>query len=167
MSMAVSTALIPWSFTLIGAPQKAMIASPMNLSSVPSCSKITSTIPERYPFRISTTFSASNCSDMEVNPLMSEKRIVNLSLVPTSAFNTSSGDLSINMESIEGDTYWENIFFLFLLSLPSVMLRKAKEPIHEMTIEIVGATISNTILCLNHQKEADIYTNARRNGTPN
>ena len=113
----------------------------------------------KFPFtegRISTTFSASYCSDMEVNPLISEKRIVNLSLVPTSAFNTSSGDLSINMESIEGDTYWESIFFIFLLSFPSVMLRNAKEPIHEMTIEIVGATMSNTILCLNHQKEADI-----------
>ena len=41
-----------------GAPQKPMIPSPMNLSSVPSYLKIVSTISSKYSFSISTIVSA-------------------------------------------------------------------------------------------------------------
>ena len=48
MATAARSARSGSSAWAIGAPQSAMIASPMNLSSVPPCSKITSTISVKY-----------------------------------------------------------------------------------------------------------------------
>ena len=53
-----------------------MTASPMNLSSVPPCSKITSTISLKYSLRSWATASGPMDSAIAVKPRMSLKRIV-------------------------------------------------------------------------------------------
>ena len=53
-----------------------MIASPMNLSSVPPCSKITSTISLRYSLRSRAIASGSIDSAMAVKPRTSLKSTV-------------------------------------------------------------------------------------------
>ena len=60
----------------IGAPQSAMIASPMNLSSVPPCSKITSTISLKYSVRSRAIASGPIDSAIAVKPRMSLKSTV-------------------------------------------------------------------------------------------
>ena len=60
----------------MGAPQSAMIASPMNLSSVPPCSKITSTISVKYSLRSWAIASGPIDSAIAVKPRMSLKSTV-------------------------------------------------------------------------------------------
>ncbi len=59
----------------MGAPHNAMIASPMNLSSVPPCSNTTSTISVKYSVRSLAMSSGLMVSDIGVKPRMSEKKI--------------------------------------------------------------------------------------------
>ncbi len=59
----------------MGAPHSAMIASPMNLSSVPPCSNTTSTISVKYSVRRVAMLSGLIVSDIGVKPRMSEKKI--------------------------------------------------------------------------------------------
>ena len=58
-----------------GAPQFAMMASPMNLSRVPPCSNTMSTISLKYSLSSFTKSSGAMRSDIGVNPQMSLKRI--------------------------------------------------------------------------------------------
>src|SRR2546426_9249075 len=58
----------------MGAPHSAMIASPMNLSSVPPCSNTTSTISVKYSVRSVAMASGLIVSDIGVKPRMSEKK---------------------------------------------------------------------------------------------
>ena len=51
-----------------GAPQKAITQSPTNLSSVPWCWKMTDTIMFKCSFRVATTLSGGNFSEIVVNP---------------------------------------------------------------------------------------------------
>ena len=53
-----------------------MIASPINLSSVPSFSKTTATIRVRYFVQLHDQFSGSALSVKVVNPMRSENSIV-------------------------------------------------------------------------------------------
>src|SRR5215211_5439216 len=61
------------SLCAIGAPQSTMIASPMNLSSVPPCSKMTSTISVKYSLRSWAMPSGPIASAIGVKPRMSLK----------------------------------------------------------------------------------------------
>jgi hypothetical protein len=55
----------------MGAPNNAMMQSPMNLSTVPLHSKITALIDVKNSFSIHTTSRASIFSDMVVKPRIS------------------------------------------------------------------------------------------------
>lgn len=66
----------------MGAPQNAITASPMNLSSVPPWRKTVAAIRSRYSFSISTTLSAGSASEMEVKPRMSLKSSVTVARAP-------------------------------------------------------------------------------------
>ena len=59
----------------IGAPHSAMIASPMNLSSVPECSNTISTISVKYSVSRVAISSGPMVSESGVKPRMSEKKI--------------------------------------------------------------------------------------------
>src|SRR5437660_1741222 len=59
----------------MGPPHNAMIASPMNLSSVPPCSNTSSTISVKYSVRSVAMLSGLIVSDIGVKPRMSEKKI--------------------------------------------------------------------------------------------
>ena len=55
-----------------GAPNSALIASPMYLSTYPPRPSITSTIFSKYRFNWPTSSAGRNGSEMEVNPRMSD-----------------------------------------------------------------------------------------------
>ena len=84
MRIAVRQACSGWAVSSIGAPKKAMIASPMYLSTVPLFSKTTSVIAVRYSLRSVVSSSSGRRSAMVVNPRMSEKRIESSVAAPPS-----------------------------------------------------------------------------------
>ncbi len=67
-----------------GAPQKAMMASPMYLSTVPRCSRTVSLMRSKYSPSAATSWAGSIASDKVVNPAMSEKSVVMTSFSPPS-----------------------------------------------------------------------------------
>ncbi len=71
IAIAASSARSGSSLWAMGAPQSAMTASPMNLSRVPPCSKITSTISVKYSLRNLATASGPMASAIAVKPRMS------------------------------------------------------------------------------------------------
>src|SRR6266545_4170695 len=74
-----------WSGCSCGAPQNAMIASPMYLSRVPWFSEtMISVIGVRYSFRSSRRTCGSSFSEMDVNPRMSLNRTVRTRFSPPS-----------------------------------------------------------------------------------
>ena len=73
----------------IGAPHSAMMASPMNLSSVPECSNTISTISVKYSVRRPAISSGFIVSDIGVKPRMSEKNTTTGRFVPPSATSPS------------------------------------------------------------------------------
>ena len=66
----------------MGAPQNAMMASPMYLSMVPSEARRMSVIGVRKPLSSAVSSVGFIFSDIEVKPRMSEKRIVALRRSP-------------------------------------------------------------------------------------
>ena len=73
---AAATARRAWSGWGIGAPKNAMTASPMNLSSVPPCSKIASAANVKTRSRNRESSSGSIVSADDVKPTMSAKKTV-------------------------------------------------------------------------------------------
>ena len=65
-----------WLTSGLGAPNKAMMASPSNLSTVPSWARIISVISVKNSFKSSTSSTGVSFSEMLVNPWTSEKNAV-------------------------------------------------------------------------------------------
>ena len=82
MSSAHSTAFFSALGMATGAPNRAMISSPTNLSRVPSCLKTTSTISSKYSLSMRTISGGSRFSLMAVNPRMSENSSVTSDRAP-------------------------------------------------------------------------------------
>ena len=76
ISTAAATARYVWSDSAMGAPQTAMISSPMNLSSVPSWRNTMSTMISKYSLSIETMVCGSSRSLIAVKPRMSENSTV-------------------------------------------------------------------------------------------
>ena len=76
MPCAVFTEFIASSERGNGAPNSPIMASPINLSKIPSCSSIISTISDKYSFNIETVARAPISSERVVKPRISENSIV-------------------------------------------------------------------------------------------
>ena len=88
-----------------GAPQKAMIASPMYLSTVPRNSRTVSLIRSKYSPSSFTSSSGASDSERVVKPAMSEKSVVISSFSPPS--RASRPESSRSCTSSRG-TYFPN-----------------------------------------------------------
>ena len=89
ISIAAAIALSASSSVESGAPHSAMIASPMNLSSVPPLRNTISTISVKYSRSRCATSSGAIFSDIEVKPRMSVNMITTSRLLPMSSFIAS------------------------------------------------------------------------------
>ena len=79
-----------WSSRSTGAPQNAMIESPMYLSSVPLFSWIAPDMAEKYSYSRPSSSSGSRFSDIPVKFSMSEKKIVTVLFSPPILASLSS-----------------------------------------------------------------------------
>ncbi len=91
---AAETALRAWSGWTIGAPKKAMTASPMNLSSVPPSAKIASAAKVKKVDRNRDSESGSIPSAALVNPTMSAKKTVTFRVLTRSMTPLASEAIS-------------------------------------------------------------------------
>ncbi len=78
----------------------AMMPSPINLSSVPWCSKIIFDISSKYSLSISMVSLGVIWAEIPVNPLMSVKRTVTFWSVPP-GFQSSGFFISISTTGVE------------------------------------------------------------------
>ena len=103
ISTATKQVLSAWSLNSRGAPKKAMMASPSNLSTVPSYLSTMSVILVRYSFNNLTSFSGSSFSDIDEKPATSEKNAVISRRSPPSFKRPG---LSTNWFTTVGAMYW-------------------------------------------------------------
>ena len=88
---AARTPRTAWSSCDRGAFQKAMMASPSNLSIVPPSSWMMSTIAVRYSLRSAVRSSGVRASEIVVKPCTSEKKIVSSRRLPARASAARDG----------------------------------------------------------------------------
>ena len=97
-----------WSERSRGALQRTIMASPIYLFNVPPSSRTMLVIGLRYSFNIATNSSGESFSDKDVNPLISENKVV-ISLFSPPSFSLS-GSFNIS-ETSSGETISANAFF--------------------------------------------------------
>ncbi len=105
MSSAASIARPAWSGMSSGAFQNAMTASPMYLSIVPVCDRITSVsgVKRRLIRSVNPCGLFLNRSEIAVKPRTSQNRMV-ISLVSPPSFSCSG--LAASCSTSAGDMYW-------------------------------------------------------------